>query len=561
MSTPLASLRSATPPRTVTLAVGDHYYDAAASTRESDYGTFLATVAEDFYFSAHTRWIVLGRLRREIRNNPYLAGLVNKFPEAIGQSTLRSRTSSRPYNDAKDTFWFRYAKALTHSGDSLRTVEDILKRELLFAGELFLVELANGRVQLIPSEFCGSPVARAVPAGDGGREVNGLVTNAAGEITHYRFGSQGTLGAISFAAEASSLVEARHVLHVFEKDRVHMGRGLPWLLPCLRPAHDLYEITRAKTKQIKDVSSIFGTIEKLDAAKALAAWAAQPPATGENESTAEDPTAPADRDADPAKVEPIKIELRPGTFIALEPGEKLNKLTSDYQAGDYKELVMLMLHAISSPIGLPVELWFSGLGDVNYSGFKGLGTQWNARRRYIHGFLEEKFLDPLHAWRIAKAAAEGDLPANPDGDDELIDWRWRRTAILDDEKEGKANAAKLASGEISHADIWEEKGLYAEEVFAARRASWIKLLVAAGELEEGADHAKVKVPLGWLLRNELPGETTYPRLPSGGGSTERDPEDERDEDAEDLDRKADDLAAIDRHLAAVFARRAVLQAA
>ena len=491
---------TATPSRTVVLSVGSNYYDAAAVTREADFGRFLLSVGEDFTFSGATRSVVIGRLRREIRNNPYLAGLVNKYPEAIGTSTLRSRTSSRAFNDLKDKRWFRYAKRMTNAGDSLRTMEDIIKREDLIAGESFFIKLVNGRLQPIPSEYCGSGYASdgATPADvpAGGREVNGIVRNAADEITHYRFGKMGVGGAVTFSS--STLVEARHVIHVFEKDRVYMGRGIPRLVPSLRPAHDLYEITRAKTKQIKDVTSIFGTLEKQGAAEYLRGLGAiQDDLAGET-------TAEASTDAaDPVTKGPVRIKLEPGTFIALEPGEKLNKLTNDYQASDYKELIMILLHTISTPVGLPVELWFSGLGDVSYSGFKGLGTQWNARRRYLIGYYEEKFLDPLYQWWTTRETALGDLPANPDSDDDLIDWRWRATAVLDEEKARKANPVGLASGEISLADVWEANGLYAEEVLGGRRQLWIKLQVAAGLLTEGDDHSGVIVPLEFLLTGEI----------------------------------------------------------
>lgn len=521
---PLPRHRSSLPPRAVVLSVGlgGNYYDAAATNAEADYGSFLATVGEDYHFTSSTRWVVVGRIRREVRNNPYLAGLCNKFPESIGSVTLRSRTSSKAYNAAKDRFWYRLARRITPAGDSLRAAANILKLEMLIGGELFIVKLPGGLVQLIPTEYCGSPAGAAVdlsasPAAPGAvREVNGILYDAAGAPAYYRFGKNSSAyGGINFTD--TSLVAARHVIHVFAKDRVHMGRGLPWLLASLRPAHDLYEITRAKTKQIKDVTSIFGTLEKQGSADFLAGLD-----TGATDSAgnpvAEAPDAPADSE----KKDPIKIELKPGVFIALEPGEKLNKLTSDYQASDYKELVMLMLHAISTPIGLPVELWFSGLGDVNYSGFKGLGTQWNARRRSYIEFFEETFFDPYHAWRIQLAEALGELPANPDADHDLIDWRWRRTAVLDEEKESKRIQVALQSGELSLADVWEERGLYAEEVLAARREFWIKLQVASGKLEDraGGDYKDVQVPIGFLLRGELPGTVTYPNLPDGTGTGE-----------------------------------------
>ena len=515
-----AAPSTVTPSRTIALSVGfgRGYYDAADTNREADFGEWLSTVSEDFYFGASTRCLVISRIRREVRNNPYLAGLVGKFPEAIGQPVLRSRTVNRAFNLAKDTFWYRLARRLTPTGDSLRTVVDLLKTEMLVAGELFFIKLPGGNLQLVPSEYCGSPASPEVAAGR--REVNGIQYSVnTGGIVGYRFGQMETSGGLTFSS--STVVDARHVIHVYKKDRVQMGRGLPWLLPCLRPAHDLYEITRAKTKQIKDITSIFGTIEKAGSAEFL---------NGLNTPDLDSDGAPkiesADDAADPVKKGPVRVELRPGMFIALEPGEKLNTLSSKYEAADYKELIMLMLHAISSPVGLPVELWFSGLGDVNYSGFKGLGVQWDARRKDLHSWLEEAFLDPFHAWRMETAFALGELPpVPPGGQPDEIDWKWRRTAVLDEEKARKANQVALGTGEISLADVWEDRGEYAEDVFAARRQLWIKMQIAAGTLEDAGDHSAVVVPMGFLLRGELPGEVTYPHLPSGGPSPENVDED------------------------------------
>lgn len=481
-----------------TIRSRSRYYDAAETdSNEVDFGAYLATLPEDFYFNTSTRAVVISRLRRHVRNNPYLAGLVNKYPEAVGTSNLRSRTSDRKYNAKKELFWFRYKKSVTNAGDSLRALERLILIELLIAGEIFLVLLANGKVQAIPSEFCGSPSSANPLQPLSGGEVNGITYADNGLPIGYRFGKMTSGGLIDYANGA--VINARFVIHIFDKDRVLMGRGLPTLISCLRPAQDLYEIVRSKTKQIKDANMICGTIEKANADAFLAGLDAGPAGSSK------EPEKPTDS-AEKPTAGPIVVELRPGTLIALEPGEKVTSLMSQYNASDYKELIMLMLHAISSPVGLPVELWFSGLGDVNYSGFKGLGTQWNARRRYVIQFLEDRYLNRLQFWRISKAANEGDLPPNPDNDDDLIDWAWRRTSVLDEEKEAKANAAKLASGQSSLADIWEQEGLYADEVFEHRRQLWIQLQIAARKLSPDVDPDTVEVPEIFLLRGLLPGE-------------------------------------------------------
>lgn len=473
--------------RILTLAA---YYDATSTTSERDwgYGSSVPT-SEDWQFSIGQRQIAISRIRREIRNNPFLSGLVNKYPEAVGFSNLRSVTSSKEYNEKKELFWYRWSKKVTTSDDSLRTLEEIIIRELLITGECFLVLLASGRVQMIPSEYCGA-------FGKGGVGNNGIDYDDFGKPIRYHFGKVSKSGTLEFTSP--TVVEARNVIHIYHKDRVQMGRGLPWLLPCLNPARDLAEIFRSKTKQIKDVNAISGVITKANATQLVGSL---PSYNGRTEPEAISGTASANPTGD------AQIELKPGQFAFLEEGEDIKTLGADYQAGDYKELIMLMLHAISSPLGLPVELWYSGLGDVNYSGFKGLGVQWNGRRKYILNLLEDRYLNRLHFWRIRKAELEGELPANPDGDDDLIDWAWRRTPVLDDDKQANANAKRLETGELIISDIWEENGYYAEEVFTNRKNLWAKLHEVAGL------PVPKEVPLEFLYRGKLPSELKTEPVP------------------------------------------------
>jgi capsid protein len=483
---------SHTPLKTVRLSA---YYDAAATTSDADFGSFLSVCPEDYWFNQSTRLIALSRCRRELRNNPYLVGLHMKYPEAIGISNMRARTPDKKYNATKDYRWFKWSKAVTPARDTRQEVEEMIILELLAAGEVFIVTLANGKIQLIPSEFCGSPMMPANNAELRSGEVNGIVYGDEGQPLAYRFGKALPGGGISY--EQGTLVAATHVRHVFHKSRVMMGRGLPWLLSSLRPARDLYEITRAKTKQIKDANSISGFIESerkvADILPGLGGGGAMPEPESEEDS------------ADKETSDPVVVELKPGTFITLTPGEKINMLKSEYDATDYKELIMIMLHAISSPVGLPVELWFSGLGDVNYSGFKGLGVQWNSRRRHVLSFLESKFLDPLQEWWSQWETLVGNLPQGPEHDS--VEWAWRQTAVLDEEKQARANKLRLDSGECTLADIWEERGQYAEEVFEKRRELWRKLQEASG-IQTPVDSTApgAAVPVEFLYRGRLPGE-------------------------------------------------------
>lgn len=496
------------------------YYDATSNLPHRDFG-FFQSLDERAFFNCYSRAVAISRLRREVRNNPYLAGIVAEFPRAMGTGELRSRSSDREYNAKKELIWYRYCKRVTTDGRSNRRMQKTRWHEMLVAGEVFWIQMANGRLQMVPSEFCGSPTGESdrMPG-----EIDGIVYNRTGTPTHYRFGKQTEFGTMDF--ESGELIEARFVIHDFSPDRIRMGRGLPWLLTSLVPARDLYEITRAKTKQIKDANKFTGAIESDAGAGVLQKFAglrgfdptAPAPFSG-------DEGDPADEAADlPASAQGTVLELKDGTFVVLDPGEKLHLLQTKYEAVDYKELIMIMLHAVSAPLGLPVELWFSGLGDVNFSGFKGLGTQWaNRRRDYIEDF-EETFLDRWHFWRQSKYVKEGDMTPHPDADEDLIEWAWRHRAVVDEEREAKANQTKIDTGQELVTDAWERSGLFFDEVFGYRRNVYIELLRASGQIADDADPADIEVPIEFLYRGKLPAELA----PAAAASPTTESQDESD---------------------------------
>lgn len=485
------------------------YYDATANLPHRDFGFFPA-LDERAFFNCYSRAVAISRLRREVRNNPYLAGIVAEFPRAMGTGELRSRSSNREYNTAKELLWYRHCKRVTNDGRSNRRMQKTRWHEMLVAGEVFWILLANGRLQMVPSEFCGSPTAEEDRMTG---EADGIVYSKYGVPTHYRFGKMTEFGTVDF--ESGELIEARFVIHDYSPDRIRMGRGIPWLLTSLVPARDLYEITRAKTKQIKDANKFTGAIETDAGPSALDRFKGIPgldptiapaPLSGEEGD-------PADEAADHAPTEKgTVLELKDGTFVVLDPGEKLHLLSTQYGASDYKELIMIMLHAVSAPLGLPVELWFSGLGDVNFSGFKGLGTQWaNRRRDYIEDF-EETFLDRWHFWRQSKFVKEGDIAAHPDQDEDLIEWAWRHRAVVDEERDSRANKTKIDSGQELVTDAWERAGMFFDEVFTHRRNVYIELLRSSGKLDANDDTTDIEVPIEFLYRGKLP-EEMKPQTP------------------------------------------------
>ncbi len=475
----------ATPTATASLS-----YEAASwGDITRDWGNADATAynySEDRLFNDWTRRTVLRRIRHEVRNNPYLAGLVAKFPEAVGVGQYKVRVGDKDYKAEVETAFYRTSKSIEVSGESFESVQRISVQELLITGEVFIVLLSNGKIQLIPSENC------AQPPNPGLNCINGIERDGDGRPTAYWFGARDQYGNISFA-DVASPVDARNVIHLYDRDRVAMGRGLPWIISSICTARDLYEITRSKTKQIKDANSISGVIKKKGAEMTaqIAYSQAQAMATATGETVAE-------TEEISTNTNNRTIKLEAGTLFELEPGEDITPIMNQYQANDYNELIMLMLHAISTPVGLPVELWFSGLGDVNYSGFKGLGVQWDSRRKHVIGIIENKFLNRFAVWWVQWNRKRGKLPVSPDGyDDDDFAWVWKKTAVLDEEKEAKARKARLDCGYTDLAKEWEDAGYMPDEVLDARVVFWDSARARAGL-------PPAPCPLEYLLHNTLP---------------------------------------------------------
>ena len=444
-------------------------------------------LSEDQRFSDSVRRIVLQRIRHEVRNNPYLAGMATKFPELVGIGTLRCRTSDEAYNRETEKKWNAYIQSCGSDGSSLDRMQIICMTELFIAGEYFKVRMADGSIKMIPSENCANPSLQQPNS----RIVNGIERNSNGKPIRYYFGAVDQFGGINFDDEANKGVAAEFVTHVYMRDRIAMGRGLSMAIASICTARDLQEIVAGKTRQIKDANAFSGTIEKVGAEDYLRAMALQQNNHQDfvNATVTAPPLAPMTSNR--------VLNLAPGTYMALEPGEKLNTIVSNYQATDYKELIMLMLHAMSTPVGMPVELWFSGLGDVNYSGFKGLGTQWDGRRKHIIQMIEDEDLEPMFlAWCQAEREA-GNLPENPDGDDMKHRWVWKPTGVLDDEKKTKAAQLRIETGLTSIQDEWEMDGRFAEDVLIQRTQFWKQVCIAAGKPE-------TPPPISFLLYNKLP---------------------------------------------------------
>jgi hypothetical protein len=472
------------------------YYDSASISRTREFGYTAPFTHEDMLFTTDVRWVAIARLRKEFRNNPFIAALVMGLPDLLGYSTLRSRSGDHTWDMMLDAVWAEWAKASDINGQSLRTTERIRVQEHLMTGEMFYLKFANGHYKSVPSEFVGSPLGGNPASG----ELNGIIYDADGKKTGYRIGRQLVSGMIDYAA--GQVIPAEMVIHDVRPDRVCQGRGLPWLNPVLTYARDLYAMDMGKTAQLIAANFTGGVIKMLPENAGKVPFGANLVA-GNGLST---PSTPEAALAAQQKQQKKKVNLEHNTLVRLEVGEDFEPYIPVYQTTEHAESLVLKLNTISAVIGCPRQLWWGGTEDSTFSGYKGIGTQWQGRRASLLDFATESFLEPLSLWRIQKFIDEGDLPPRPENAKSKIEYAFGATAVLDEQRDAQAAADRMACGLTDLEEEWRRVGKFPEEVFVARKALWIRMLIVGGQLEEGGDYSKLQVPLEWLRYCKLPGE-------------------------------------------------------
>ncbi|MEY2882171.1 MAG: Phage portal protein lambda family, partial [Verrucomicrobiota bacterium] len=265
-------------------------YQAAQTTRHREfsgeglYGS-RRPQHEEAMLRPFDRATIIARTRIMIRNNPWLASTFLAYVQEVGSPTYKSTArlatpdESNTYNDLRETVLGRFFRDIENSADlSLADVIEIYHYELNIAGEMFIIFLKTGEVQLIPSELCGSPLdalarANALPVGAtfadgtplpaGASERDGIV-RADGRIIGYRFAQRDALtGAVNFSDPArSTIVDARYVRHLYDPDRIEQGRGVPRGATILGKLQDLFETGDARSQQVKNAACLSMWITK-----------------------------------------------------------------------------------------------------------------------------------------------------------------------------------------------------------------------------------------------------------------------------------------------------------
>lgn len=300
--------------------------------------------------------ILQSRSRQLRRNNPWVArAIIVGVASEIGTGIKPSpNTGDDKLNRALKELYVAWSKFADYTGQltayGLQAAMVVGRKE---AGECFMLVRRNRvdrasenpvplEFQLIESDQVASDLTLNLLSGNVIR--NGVETTRNGKIMAYWFQKEhpderGVTLRGKSTLENRVRVPASDVIHHFRPERPSQLRGRPETARAIVMAKNYEEYADSELTRKKTRSDLTGVIEKPD--------------VGEGEYEIDPITGlPFDRDSEGVPM----LDLEPGTFPSLLPGEKLNLFPSDQTGQGFDEYQRWNLLSISAAMNVPYQL-------------------------------------------------------------------------------------------------------------------------------------------------------------------------------------------------------------
>jgi len=297
------------------------------------------------------------RARAADRNNPWLWQAIDRLvSNEVGVGVLlRARAPDIEFRRDAQALWDRSKRELDPEGilefGGLQTQAVRARR---VAGEVFIRRrarsIASGlavplQIQLIEADCVPLGHHRDLP--NGSRIRDGIEFNARGQRTAYWLYPEHPQDDTRRGATSLLRVAARDIIHHYSPLRPGQRRGEPNAVRSLLPAHtfDSYEDAELVRKQTR--APFTGAVTReayTDQEFRFDPFTGAPIVTG---------------DSMP------QVDVEPGTFLGLAPGEKLDLFNADDTGAGLAEYSRQVLLKIAAGFGVPYELVSGDWKNVN----------------------------------------------------------------------------------------------------------------------------------------------------------------------------------------------------
>jgi lambda family phage portal protein len=228
----------------------------------------------------------------------------------------------------------------------------------------------------------------------------------------------------------SKRIDAREILHVYRKDRIGQGRGVPWLACTMLTGRDFADLQEAVVVKARIESCLAAFIKTNNTARTLAQATQQTTPNGSQR----------------------RIEnFSPGMIAYLEQGEEVQTVAPS-SSMQFEGVLRQTLLALAAGAGLTYDQLTGDLTHANFSSLKAGKIEF---RRIIEQFqhltLVAMLLEPLWDRWVAMAIDAGILPARAGG--YPVEWIMPANEPIDPVKEMQADILAVRSGRMTWAQF------------------------------------------------------------------------------------------------------------
>lgn len=305
-------------------------------------------------------------------------------------------------------------------------VQALVMSTVIDDGECIVLRRMQGtklRLQVLGGEFLCSTADRVLE--NGGEISGGVETDEYGAAVAYHIYQRHP------GRDARTVIrfDARDVAHVFLVERPNQLRGVPWIAPVFTRLQDWDDYEDAELMRQK-VSACFGAVYT----------GVEPESNGGG-----------------AYELPEKLE--PGMLEYMPPGTDL-KLIAPPASQGFRDAALITHRAIAAGLGITYEALTGDFERVNFSSARMGRLQMLANvRRWQQHVMIDLLCDRVWGWFVdaytLQALGADEVPSTRGL---TVQWVAPSRALIDPEKETKADAKRVRTGFTPWSDVVREQG-------------------------------------------------------------------------------------------------------
>lgn len=411
------------------------------ATRFTTERSFLYTDSiNPFEIPEFARSEVLSITRYLVNNNSVMERILTLCESyAVNSGILaQAATSDSAFNDKSTNYFDRWASSPFCSVTNevnLYDIQKLIVRELLIAGEIFLVltKAETGYPQLIP--VVSEQVKSTGKKSD--KSIEGIFYNEQGKATAYQ---------IFFEDKKATVVDAANVIHLKRFKNVNQKRGISAFSASLNSIRDVKDLQSLEKKSIKVHSALAATVSKRSGEMGDGLFGGQ-------RRTAKTPT-PTNT---VASRNTLLEKVFGGAIAYLGEGEKVDLVQSSRSTEGFLKFIELLLRDVCLNIGLSYEL------VVNPTALSSAATRFIIQDadflfKSLQNVVIDGCLNRLYSWVIASAVKDGKLPVCKDPDWFSVSWVKPQSATIDAGRKDSAELAFVEKGLVSYDNFFSSRG-------------------------------------------------------------------------------------------------------